>query len=806
MDGLLQDLRYGLRSLILAPGFTAVAVVTLALGIGANSAIFSVINGVLLKPLPYRQPERLVRVFTSFPAYPEFPVNQADFRDYRNQNRVFDRMALYVREDLQFAANERPERLNGMRVTPGFFELLGFRPMLGRTFLPSEELPGNEGEVILGNGMWKSRFSGDRGVIGRTVRLSGRAFTIVGVMPSGLESVGGTYHSLPHGEHVDVWWPLTLDPKQTGRGSHYLNGIARLKPGVNLAEAMADMNGIAENLGKLYPETNRNARIKLVGLRKEIVGQAQPLLLILLGAVGFVLLIACVNVANLLLARAVAREREMAVRTALGAGRLRLARQLLTESLVIAVVGGVAGLLISIWGVDALTAASAGKLPRVQMVGVDGRMFAFTCAVTILTGLLFGLAPAVQLSKTSLHDSLKEGGRSATSGPRRNRLRSVLVVAELALALVLLVGGGLLMRTFVNLERVPAGFEPRGVLTLSIDLPRARYPDSEHAAAFYKRLLERIEAQPGVRSAGVTSDLPWTGYDENSDFQIPGRSQAENDQNHARYHFVSEHYFQTIGVPLISGRFFNEHDKNGAPAVVLINQSMARRYWPKEDAAGKPVNIWGKKAKVVGIVGDVKDFPGSIGAEPAYYWALQQEAFGEMRLAIRGDASEAALLGIVERELAAVDRELPVADVKSLDEIAVAAVAGPRLSMLLVGIFAALAMALATIGIYGVISYMVSQRIHEIGVRLALGAQFRDVLRLVVGEGLKLAGIGVAAGLAAALALHSMMKSLLYGVSATDPVTFAGVSLVLMAVAGAACYIPARRATRVDPMVALRYE
>jgi predicted permease len=803
--GFLQDVRYGFRTLKNSPGFTVVAVLTVALGIGANSAIFSVINGVLLKPLPYSQPDRLVRVFTTFPSFPEFPMNPHDFLDYREQNRVFDDFALYVRDDLQFAKAERPERLTGIRVSSGFFRLLGWQPMLGRTFTLNEELPGNEREVILSFGTWKSRFSGSFGVIGTTVNLSGRPFTIVGVMPRGLEHVGGTYHSLPHGDNVDIWWPLTLDrahPEQ--RGSHFLNGIARLKPGVTVQQASTDMSIIARRLGEIYK--NSDAGVKLVPLRQEIVGKTQPLLLVLLGAVGFVLLIACVNVANLLLARAAAREREIAIRAALGAGRMRLARQMLTESLVIAGMGGVLGLLLGIWGVNLLVALSAGKLPRVQTIGVDARMFAFTLASTVLTALLFGLTPALHASRASLSSSLKEGGRGSTAGLAGGRIRGALVMAELALALVLLAGGGLLMRTFVNLVRVNPGFDSHNVITMSLDLPDARYPNEKSAIAFYRQLLERLEQQPGVRAAGVTSDLPWSGYDENTGFDLEGRSQAENDKNHARYHFASPNYFRAAGIPLIAGRFFSDRDNLDAPPVMLINQSLARLYWPNQDPVGKHMNVWDKKVTIIGIVGDVKDSPAAADAEPSLYWPLLQGLFGELHLAIHSDSNPAAFMSMVRGELAAMDRDLPIADVRLMDNIAATAVSGPRLALLLVGIFAALALVLATVGIYGVISYSVTQRVHEIGVRVALGAQLGDVLRLVVSQGMKLAAAGVALGLLAALALHSVMKSLLYGVSATDPLTLVAVSLVLIMVAAIACYIPARRATRVDPVVALRYE
>lgn len=812
MESMWQDLRYGFRMLIKNPGFTAVAAITLALGVGANSAIFSVVNGVLLKSLPYKEPERLVRVFETNPTFPKFPVSPANFLDYREHSQVFEDFATFYRSDLQLAESDRPERLTAMQVSAGFFRLLGFEPVLGRDFQPSEEQEANSRVVVLSHHFWQSHFSSDPQIIGRSVRLNGILFTIIGVMPAGLQHIGGDYHSLPHGENVDVWWPLSLDRVRNRRGSHYLNAVARLKAGITKEQAETEMNVIAANLEQQYPNSNKEWRIKLIPLRQEIVGEVQPMLLVVGGAVGFVLLIACVNVANLLLARTTAREKEIAVRSALGAGRRRIIRQILTESMLIALLGGVFGLLLGIWGVRGLIALSPDKLPRLQMVGIDGRMFAFTLCMALLTGVIFGLAPALNVSKANLNELLKDSSRGSTGGLRHRRLRGMLVIAEVSLAFVLLTGAGLLMRSFIYLQRVDPGFNPERVMTASLDMSYERYKDRSEMSRFFERLLERVQALPGVRSAGATTDLPWTGYDENTSFIIEGRTYPEGSEPHARYHSVTPDYFRTISVPLKAGRFLNEKDDAAAAKVLLINESMARRYWPDEGAIGKRISFRSNPSEkdwttVVGVVGDVKDTPSAAVAEPAFYWPLGQNIWqSEVFLAIRADIDPLALVEPVRREVLALDKDLAIADVNNLEQIAGAAVNGPRFALLLIGIFAVVALILAVVGIYGVISYSVGQRSHEIGVRMALGAQQSDVLKLVIRQGVILILIGVAIGATSSLALTRVMGSFLFGVSATDPPTFAIISLLLGGVALAACYIPARRAMKVDPMIALRSE
>jgi len=808
MQTLWQDLRYGARILLKNPGFTLMAVLTLALGIGANTAIFSVVNGVLLKPLPYREPERLIRVFERSRTQPKFPVARGNFRDYREQNTTLAGLALYTRRDVELSQDDKPERLAALGVTAGFFDLLGVRPLLGREFGREDEAPNNSSVVILSHALWQRRFNGDPGIVGRTVTLSGRPFTVVGVMPPGVQHVGGDYRSMPHGETVDLWGPLEV-PSQAERGAHFCNAVGRLKTGVSLEQATADLNAIAGRLARQFPNTNQGWRIAIQPLHEEIAGRARTTLLALFGAVFFVLLVACVNVANLLLARATAREREIAVRAAVGGGRWRIVRQLLTESLLLAIVGGTAGILLAQWAIDALRALGPEQLPRLQAVNIDGRILLFTLGVTVVTGVLFGLAPALQAGQFNLNALLKEGGRGG--GGQKRRLRDALVVIEVALALTLLAGAGLLIRSFWKLQQTDPGFNAERVLTASLSLPGARYGDAPKVAAFQQRLLERLAALPGAQSAGLTSDLPWTGYDENAGFAIEGKTFPPNDGPSARYHFVSSDYFRTIGVPLIAGRFFNADDRRDAQPVSLINRAMAERYWPGASAVGKRFTFSSQPKEgdwftVVGVVGDVKDFPHSPAAAPAFYWAMMQQTPRQIILAVRSSADPLNLVEAVRGEVRALDKELPLADAQTLETIAATAVAGRRFTLWLVGLFALAAMALAAIGIYSVLSYLVAQRTHEIGLRMALGAQLGDVLKLVVRQGMTLVLTGLAAGITAAIALTRLIKGLLFEVSATDPLAFAMAAALLALVALLACYIPARRATKVDPMVALRYE
>jgi predicted permease len=805
MHDLWQDFRYALRSLRKYPGFTAISVLTLALAIGGNSAIFSVVSGVLFAPLPYPEPDRLVRVFGEWPKSTDFPMSPADFLDFRARNQVFSQIALYFRRDLDLTIGDKPESLKAMAVSSGFFETLGFSPLLGRTFQTADELDGGGRSVILSYGFWQRRMGGDPDIIGRTMTFSGAPYVVIGVMPPGIQHVGGDYHSLPHGENVDLWWPMPLTPGHMPRNAHYLNAIARLRPGIARETAESGLNVIAAQLAKEYPGSNTGQRIRLVGLKEEIVGRARLTLLVLLGAVGLVLLIACVNVANLLLARATGRQREMALRSALGAGRGRMVRQLLTESLAVATLGGILGLAFGAGGMKALVGLGAQKLPRLQAVRIDAGVLAFTAAVAIGTGLLFGLAPILAAFKIDLNTALKEGGRT-TSGSMGKSFRDLLVSAEIALALVLLAGAGLLMRSFVNLQRMDPGFHPDRVTGMELHLPRKRYQDEKLIARLFANLVPRVESLNGVQAAGLTTDMPWTGYDENSNFTIEGRPSRPNDEPMARYHGVSPDYFRAIGTPLLSGRFFTARDNAAAPMVLLINSALAQKFFPGEDPVGKRLKLFSTTVTIVGVVGDVKDTPSAKQAVPAYYFALAQQQFGDVALAVRTANDPSSVVEAVRRELAALDKDLPLTQIQTLDEIASAAVAGPRLTLLLVAVFAGLAIVLASVGIYGVMAYAINQRVQEIGIRMALGAARSDVLRMILMQGARLAVAGMAAGLVAALALTRLLANLLYGVTATDPATFAAVCALGLAVALTACYIPARRAMAVDPSIALRHE
>ena len=813
MEKIWQDLRYGARMLRNSPGFTAIAVLTLALGIGANTAIFSVVNGVLLRPLPYPAAGQLVRVFSVWPTQPHFPMAIADFKDYIDQNKVFANAALYAERDLDLTIKERPEHLAGMGVSHAYFGVLGYHPALGRDFQPSEDYKANGHVVILSDQLWRNRFGSDPNIVGRTIELSGEPFTVIGVMPPGIQHVGGDFHSLPHGDNVDLWWPLPLDLRGNGcdRGCHYLNMVARLKDGVTLEQASADMNSIAAILAKEYADSNKDGRILIVPLKEEIVGRARVLLTVLLGAVGFLLLIACVNVANLSLARATAREREIAVRSVLGASQMRIVFQLLAESLLLAFLGCLVGVVLARWGVDALIALSPANLPRLQMVHLDGRVLAFAAIVTVFTAMIFGLAPAAAMLRTDVNRSLKDGDRGATSGGGRARLRNWLAAIEIALALVLLTGAGLLLRTFFNLQHVNMGFQPEHVLTFHTDLPDKRYPKDEDSIRFYKNLAARLRSLPGVQVVGVSSDIPWTGYDENTSFSIEGIPDNPDRRPEARYHFASPDYFLAIGTPLLRGRFFALTDDANSQSVLLVNSAFAQRYFPGEDAVGKRLDLWDKKGVVIiGVVGDVKDTPNAASAQPALYWPdwqyTERQAGSGRTGVLRASSDLATLAREVPQEVLALDKDLPVTDVRPMDEIGARAISNARFTLLLVGCFAGLALLLAAVGVFGVMAYSVTQRRHEIGIRMALGAQQRDVLDMVVAQGAKLAAAGVLVGVVAALFLTRAMKSLLYGVGASDPWTFVGVAVLLVGVALFACYLPARKASRVDPMVALRYE
>ena len=805
----LDDAKYAVRQLVLNPTFALVMILTLALSIGANSAIFSVINGVLLKKLPYPHAERLVRIFLTSQEYPKFPLNPWDFLDFRARNHSFEAMAAFTRGDMQISGDGEPQKLNGFGITSGYFRVLGLRPELGREFDFQAEIPGNGLQVILSDRLWRTRFGADPNIIGRKITLNMQPFTVIGVMPAGTEHPGNEYHSVTYGENVDVWWPFSFAGDSNNRGSHFIEGIGRLKPGVSVGQAHAEMNTIMAQLAREHPNS---WKVLVIPLYTEVVGRSRQMLLVLLGAVGIVLLIACANAANLLMARAAARQREIAVRLAMGAPRLRVVRQLLTESLLISCAGGLLGLALAFGGVRALIALLPADFPRANDIHVSWPVLLFTLAVSLATGILFGLAPALQASHTDPKEGLQKGGRGSTAGRHQNRLRNALVVVEVSLASVLLIGAGLMMRTFLNLIHLDPGFRQDHLLTATLSLPYAQYKTNEETAHFYGRLVNDLSALPGVQSAGAGSDLPWTGYDENAGgFVIEGKKPVAGQELHARYHMATPGYFTAMGIPLLEGRFFREGDKTGAPQALIVNRAMAEKYLPNEDAIGKRLTFEDNPKDsdwmtIVGVVGDVKDQPNSASAEPAFWWSEYQVAERDMSIAIRtqSDPRQVAdgLRGVVHN----LNPELAVADVKEMNQLVDTSVATPRLTFALVGLFAGLAIVLAAMGAYGVISYTVSQRTSEFGLRVALGAQRGDLLRMVLTQSAKLAVAGVAVGMTLALSLGRVVKSLTYGVSITDPAILASVVMLVLGVAILACYVPARRATKADPMAALRAE
>ena len=806
-----QDLRYALRQLRANPTFAVVIILTLALSIGANSAIFSVINGVLIQPLPYRQPDKLVRLFTTSPAFPKFPINPFDFHDFRARSKSFDGLAAFTRADLQLSGSGEPIRLHGFEITSGYFRVLGLAPQLGREFDSRAEIPGNGLQVILSDRIWRSRFGADPNIIGRKLTLNEQPYTVVGVMPPGTAHPGNEYQPLAYGEDVDVWSPFTFEGNPAQRGSHFMEVIGRLKPGVAIAQANAELNTLFTQIGNEHGGYG-DWRTLVISLNDEVVGKSRQLLLVLLGAVAMVLLIACANAANLMLTRAAARQREIAVRVALGAQRSRVVRQLLTESLLIAAIGGTLGLVLAFAGVKALVALLPTNFPRAEDIHLNAPVFLFTLLISIGAGILFGLAPALQASHTDPKQGLHQGGRATTGSGRQSRLRNALVISEVSLACVLLIGAGLMLRSFLNLLHLNPGFQTDHVITAMLSLPHQRYKQ-DNALHFAQQLPENVRSLPGVESAGVGSDIPWTGYDDNAGFNIEGKQPPPHEGFHGRYHMATPGYFRALGIPLVRGRFFTDADDASAPPVWIINHAMAQRYWPGEDAVGKRITFADNPKekdwiRIVGIVGDVKDQPNSPAAEPAFWWPFLQNPVTQFNLllAVRSSSDPQLLVGAIRQQVAHLDPSLAVADIRMMDQIVTASVATPRFSFVLVALFGGLAIVLAAIGTYGVIAYSVSQRTAEFGLRMALGARRLDVLRLVLLQAGKLVLAGTAAGVMLALVLAQGLKSLIYQVSPADPLTFTAIGIAVILIAILAGYIPARRATRADPMVALRAE
>jgi putative ABC transport system permease protein len=821
MQTLWQDLRYGARVLFKQPGFTLIAVITLALGIGASTAVFSVVYGVLLRPLPFREPERVVTLWENNvkDGIARDDVSPANFLDWRQRQRSFDALASANPYSLDYQGKAEPETWQAALVSDGFFSLLGVNAYLGRTFLPEEYGAGINFDdnrqiksfpVVLSYGLWQSRFGGDRSLIGQTLTLDGVPATVVGVLPPDFQL------NLFEREK-QVYAPQAPDEGwRQQRRATYLKIIARLKSGLTLEQARADMQTIAANLSAEYPQTNSGVGVTLVLLPELLTGQARPALLMLFGAVGFVLLIACVNVANLMLARGAERARELAIRASLGAERWRIVRQLLTESLLLAFLGCAAGLMLAVWGVDAILALSPGNLPRLDQVRLDRVTLLFAAALGCVTALIFGLAPALQFSRPNLHNHLKEAALTASGSTARQRLRGALVIAEIALSLVLLIGAGLLLRSFFTLVQTSPGFAAEQVVALQTFL-YDRYPQPEQRTAFAQQVLDKLKAVPGVTAAGVTTAVPFleSSLDTSLPFTIEGRPVPPPGQEPTVYWTVaSREYFAAVGMSLRRGRLFNDFDKADAPPVALINETMARRHFPNEDPVGRKLIVRGRPrggagpqaVEIIGVVSDVRH--DGLDKEPRaeHYRPFSQLAHGSLIFAVRTSANAASLLPTLKARLWEVNPSQPIYSAETLDKLVFESLKARRFSLLLLCVFASLALALAVVGIYGVMSFLTTQRAREIGVRMALGAGYDDILKMMLGQGLRLTLSGVAIGLAFAVTLTRFLRTLVYGISTSDPLTFAGVALLLTVVALLACWIPARRATKVDPMIALRCE
>ncbi|MEK6405678.1 MAG: ABC transporter permease [Acidobacteriota bacterium] len=823
MESFLQDIRYSIRSLIKTPGFAAVAVIVLALGIGANTAIFTVVNAVLLRPLPYPGSDQLVMLWETNPRFQigvdTLPVTHGNFMDWREQNSVFEYVSALGVGRWNLTGMGEPERISGASVSLNFFRLMGTEPKLGRAFRDDEEKPGAGKVVVISNALWQHRFAGEPDVIGRTMTLDGESYTVIGVAPEGFQFPRA--NELPFfvgvSTQTDLWRPMTLgdDFVNKKRANHQLSVMAKLRSGVTREQAQSEMTAIAERLEQSYPDSNQGIGVKVVPLNEQVIGNVRVALLVLMGAVALVLLIACANVANLLLARSAARQKEIAIRTALGASRGRIVRQLLTEALLLSMTAAVGGTLLSLWGIKAMLSLSltmSANLPRAHEISVDVRVLGFAVAIALLTSVLFGLTPALHASKINLSESLKEGSRGLAGGQRSNHVRSVLVISEVALSLVLLIGAGLMIKSLASLLKVDPGFKPDSTLTMQISLLGSRYPSAKQQIAFFQDVTHRVETLPGIQSVGLISSAPLSGGVYAGGFSIEGRvATSESDDLVADRRMISPEYFNALGIPLLEGRGFTDRDDQTSPGVVIVSESWARRFLPNETPLDKRIKLGGRDStrpwlSIVGIAGDVRDTALESDARPCVYLPYPQFPSSSMTLVVRAAFDPKLLISGIRDEVWAVDKDQPLTDVKTMDQHVADSVSPRRFNAMLLGIFASLALVLASVGIYGVMAYSVTQRTHEIGIRVALGAQSSHVIKLVVGRGTALVLTGVAIGLAGALALTRVMTSLLYGVSATDPMTFAVVSLVPVAFALLASYIPARRATKVDPMIALRCE
>jgi putative ABC transport system permease protein len=810
MDTLLQDLRYGVRTLLSKPLFSAAAVLSISLGIGANTAIFSVVNSLLLKSLPYPDPDRLVLVWgveTDTRLNNRSQVSATDVADYRAQSTAFEDITTYGNWSASFTGQGEPERINGMQVGDGYFGIMGGVPLLGRTFSPEDQVDGKDFVIVLGYGLWQRRFGGDPSVVGRQVSLSGRPYTVVGVMPKSFAPLPASLVDY----RAEFYRPVAEKYDDQERSSRHLRAIGRLRPGISLQQAQQEMTAIAGRIGQQHPATDSNYGIRLVTIGEDTVGGLRPSLLMLFGAVGFVLLIACANVANMLVARATGRRREIAVRAALGAAAPRLMRQFLTESVVLASAGGAVGLGLALAGTRMIEALGSRVFPQIGTIALDARVAGFTLAVTVLTGIVFGLGPALSAARLDVNTALKEAGRSG-SGLSRSPLRSALVVSEVAMSVVLLAGAGLLIKSVARLRDLNPGFKSAGVLTMDLSLPSARYSEPPAQAGFYKRLDEALGALPGVESAGFVSVLPLGKNFDGRALVIEDHPRPRGQEISADMYVVTPGYLRAMQIRLLNGRMLSEQDNAGALPAALIDERMARELWPDQDPLGKRIRFPGLEGQaptwrsIVGVVGSVKQYGLDSEGHMQFYLPEDQFPIQSGSLAVRCHANPASVAGAVREAIRGLDRELPVYNVETMDDLLSDSISLRRLSMILLSVFAIVALTLAATGIYSVISYSVSQRTQEIGVRMALGASRWDVVRLVLAAGMAPATAGCAAGVAAAVVLTRFMTALLFQVSPDDPATFGLIIAVLGVVALIACYVPARRAIRTDPMIALRYE